>query len=143
MTEQELKAKLEKVVGLYYRPGSEGEKTASINAIHRLCKKYAIRLTDYISGLAGELATIDYRAVQDTKAEPKKKTNKKVSRRALIIRFAQENIWDTASLADYLTSFGYEDLKANKKAVAGTLYDMQKNKGWDVRRSDDGRICIV
>ena len=137
MTKEKLTSKLNKVAALAVRGATLGERTASIAALHRLCKKYNAKLTDYVSGLSVGLADIDYSANEKAEAE------KAVSRRALIIRFVKEGIWDTASLAEYLTCFGYTDLKANKKAVAGTLYDMQKNKGWDVRRSDDGRICKV
>lgn len=84
-----------------------------------------------------------------TKADKKKAAAKALitfaskSRRATIIRLVQENIYDTLTLAEILQAFSYPDLKANKKAVAGTLYDMQQNKAWDVRKCDDGRICVT
>lgn len=137
-TDQKLTKKLEKVVALAVKGATAGERQAATEALHRVCRKHCIRLTDYVAGLAEGFAGIDYREVQKEEAK-----QKLTSRRALIIKYVQEGIWDTASLAEYLTNFGYTDIKANKKAVAGTLYDMQKNKGWDIRHSDDGRICRV
>ena len=64
------------------------------------------------------------------------------SRRNTIIKLVKDNVYDTKTLAKVLTYFGYSDVKANKKAVAGTLYDMQQNKNWNVRRCDDDRIFV-
>ena len=68
---------------------------------------------------------------------------KKRSRRSLIIEHLKEGIWDIPTLAKALVNFGYLDVKANKKAVSGTMYDFTTNKGWFFRRdAETDRITV-
>jgi len=142
MTQTQLKNKLRKVAELAVRGATQGERDSALDKLHVLCKKYNANLSDYVSGLAPHFSEINY----TEKAEPKteaKTEDKKRSRRSWIIQFIQDNMYNTAEIATLLTNLDYPNVKANKKAVAGTIYDLQKNKSWDIRRSDNGAIRVV
>ena len=84
----------------------------------------------------------------DAAPKPKSRGSREGSRRGTIIEEVQFGIWDSGTLAEALNivNSGWPVAK-NKSAVAGTLADMRKNKGWTVRHSDDvrdkGRICVT
>jgi hypothetical protein len=73
-----------------------------------------------------------------------KVTSRAGSRRSMIIDAIQEGIWDTVTLAEVLHMKNEEwPLKKNKVAVSGTIADLRKNKGWDIKVDDKGRICVL
>ncbi len=143
MTETQLKNKLGKIAELAVRGSTSSERASATDKLHRLCRKHNARLADYVQGLAPRFANIDYHEVEPLKIEEKPQFSKKASRRSLIIGYINRGGLTTRQIANFLTSQGYPNKKANKKAVAGTIYDMQKNKGWDIRRSQSGHIRRV
>ena len=82
-------------------------------------------------------------AERRAKVQPVAKATKKRSRRSLIIEHLKEGAWDIKALAIHLTQFGYPDVKANKKAVSGTMYDFHTNKGWFFRRDAETDLITV
>jgi hypothetical protein len=73
-----------------------------------------------------------------------KVTSRPGSRRSAIIDAIQEGVWDTITLAEMLYMKNENWLiKKNKVAVSGTIADLRKNKGWDIKVDNKGRICVL
>jgi hypothetical protein len=130
------KKTIEGVYNLAVKPGTEAEGENAKEKLEKLCKKHKVRLADLIKDCKFDFDFSEKPA--NTGAE------NKPSRRSLIIAAIQEGGWTTAKLARHLkdTYAHLPDFKANKKAVAGTIYDMRRNKNWDIRISDDAVITV-
>jgi hypothetical protein len=129
------------------KAAKKGEVTNAKRQLTRLAKKHKVDLEAFIASikpannLKGMLNNISASMKADKKAaEP---TTKKRSRRSLIVEHLQEGLWDIKTLSEALVNFGYPDVKANKKAVSGTMYDFTTNKGWFFRRDKEtDRITV-
>jgi len=136
-TQTETKDKLTKVYNLAVSQCNANEAEVAKAKLHILCKKYKLRLKDYVFH---SILDIDYSEKKAVNVSQKRK-----SRRSLIIMYVQQNSFTTLSLAKLLKDkHNYNDIKANKKAIAGTLYDMLKNdKFKKVIRHENNVIEIV
>lgn len=129
-----LQALYEKVFGV--KPASRAKKKKVVEELH---EKFC------------ELNADNPSAEEPSEEEPtEEEAPKKVakgsrngSRRGKIIELVQENIWDTATLAEWLTLVNPEwPTGKNKSAISGTLADMRKNQGWVAKTTDEGRIVV-
>jgi hypothetical protein len=81
---------------------------------------------------------------EDSKAdatEASQAKDKKPSRRSLIIAAINEGTHTAKQFAHTLQGLGYPDYKKNKKAIAGTIWDLQTHKGIDIRT--DAKTSII
>ena len=93
-----------------------------------LCEKHEVNLHRLISDCA---LNIDYSVKSQSEAHSVHVARKALSRRALIINMLHENIYSKNDIAQALCDvYDIADFKTNKKAVSGTLYDLQTNKAY-------------
>ncbi len=131
------------------RAAKKGEVTNAKRQLTRLAKKHKMNLDKFIAslnvkplGLKGMLNNISA-SLNKPKKQAASNTTKKRSRRSLIIEHLKEGAWTIGALARALTEMGYPDVKANKKAVSGTMYDFHTNKGWFFRHdAETDRITV-
>lgn len=138
----QLKDKLTKIYSLAVSQCNENEAAAALNKLNVLCKKHSIRLKDFVFY---SILDIDYSKKKAVQVNTSTDSTKRASRRSLIIKHVVDNTHTTASLAKLLAdNYNYNDLSANRKAVAGTLYDMLKqNKFKKVIRHENNKIEVV
>lgn len=162
-TKTQLRNKLNKIAALAVRGSTNGERESATDKLHKLCKKYNLRLVDYVTGLGSQFANIDY-SIEDSKkakssksdsteqakkedSSKKANSSKKQSRRGLIIKYLvidKNKTFTLKTLAELLALYNYNDLKANKKAISGTLYDLQKQgKIKFVKKHENGTIEVI
>jgi len=71
-------------------------------------------------------------------------TSRVGSRRSIIVESIKEGIWDTETLGEMLHMKNNTwPINKNKVAVSGTIADLRKNKGWEIKVDDKGRICVT
>ena len=130
---------LKKLYNMYIDTATTAnEKQTAYNKIKLLCKKHKVNMQNFIDNcdfdkqfetLASEKSTVQAKKREAFEANEVKTTIKKRSRRSLIIDMLFENIFSVDSINEVLSEvYNYEDLKANKKAIAGTRYDLTVNK---------------
>jgi hypothetical protein len=147
-------SRMKKLVTLMQKPGTEEEGNAAKTRLEEICKKHQIRLSDYVKE-AG--VGFDFRTEEVKAADTGKKTEKNVSsqartgtkgiagmgsRRGHIISMVQTGNYTRSEIAEELKQYGYNDVKANQKAVSGTLADMKVNQGWVVGEVE-GKIKVT
>lgn len=84
--------------------------------LRKLCKQHGLALSDYVQ---------------------------RASRRSLIMKALKDDngLWDTETLAKMLAEMhGYDNIADNKRAIAGTMYDM-RGKGTELQIAENGAIC--
>ena len=147
MTHVQLKSKLTKIYNLSVSQCNLNEAEVAKEKLNVLCKKYNLRLKDFIFYSVHDIDFSTSKKDVSTKKSASKDTStkKRASRRSLIIQHVQKNMFTTATLAKLLCDkHDYKDIKANKKAIAGTLYDMLKqNKFNKVIRHDNDIIEVI
>ena len=130
------------------KAAKKGEVSNAKRQLTRLAKKHKVNLEKFIADLKpantlnGMLNNISA-TLNKPKATAASNATKKRSRRSLIVEHLKEGLWDIKTLSEALVNFGYPDVKANKKAVSGTMYDFTTNKGWFFRRdAETDRITV-
>ena len=104
------------------------EKETAIRKLHKLCKKHKVNLSNLIDNCS---LNIDYSVKQQAAASEVHTKRKAMSRRALIINMLHDNVYSKNDIAQVLCEvYNIADFKTNKKAVSGTLYDLQTNKSY-------------
>jgi hypothetical protein len=136
--------KLEKTYKVFEdaKDGSEDQAKA-LEALKASCKAHAIRLSDFVQGAKGKSHDFDFRADKsETAPVSRTRADGKPSRRSVIIDAVHEGKWTKVALAEQLEKDGYGSLGDCKKAISGTIYDISKNKGVDVREKKDGTVYV-
>lgn len=126
------------------------EKSTAHDKLKTFAKRYKVNLSEFIAKKdfdrefeTRRKASEEAQAKRREAAEAKeaKATQKRRSRRSLIVEMLKTNLFDTDSINEVLDEvFGYNDKKANKKAISGTQYDFRVNKGWFFKHCECGRI---
>lgn len=135
-----IKSKLEKLYALYNDDAAKAteESAAALAKIKALCKRHKVNFEDFMASMGHE------EAKEETKPEPKVFVFK--SRRNCIIELIREGCWDKRSIAEavvFLSKGRYTNIKANLKAVSGTIYDLNAHgKGFIRTCPVDGRIVF-
>lgn len=142
--------KLDKIYALFASTQFAAEKANCLDKLQRLCKKYKVDFKSFLE--AKDFDAEVQRRKQAKEAEAKqrreeaeakayKATVKRRSRRSLIIEMLKSNMFDVESICEVLSDvYNYNDYKANKKAIAGTRYDLTTNKNYFFRTCDNARI---
>jgi len=117
------------------------EKEIALRKLHKLCEKHKVNLHRLVSDCT---LNINYADKVQSKATSNAmyEADKAKSRRSLIIEMLRQNIHSKDSIAEVLSEvYEIADFKTNKKAVAGTLYDLQTNKAYfDYKVCKDDRL---
>ena len=143
--------KLTKLYNMYVdNATTANEKQVAHNKLKALCKKHKVNLQSFIDSKdfdlqfekrAFESSEVQKAQRQAFEANEVKLTVKKRSRRSLIIDMLFENIFCVDTINEVLsTVYDYNDLKANKKAIAGTRYDLTVNKDCFFQNCESQRI---
>lgn len=141
-------AKLDKIFNLYNDAAAKSteESAAAYEDLKRCCEAFKY---DFEAFLKSKGVTVEKTnsATEETSASTDKQAKApRVSRRDFIIKHIRENVWCKDSLAEAIALHfpgKYEDLKRNKGAVSGTIYDLTTNYNADITVCDKtGRIIF-
>lgn len=136
-------SKLDKVFALYNDSAAKEteESNAALAKLQELCSKYKIDFTQFMKSKGIEVQT-----TENVTSNASASVTVCTSRRAFIIAKMRENVWCKDSLAEAIALyFGdrYANLKKNKAAVSGTIYDVTSNGKLKVKVCDKtGRIVV-
>ena len=153
MTKAKVQSTLNKLYALY--ADSAAQKTEESNAayakIQSLCKKHSIDFDSFMKSKNKLSDSADKdsanNADNDTSAE---KREKKVfvfnSRRNAILQLVAQAMYSKADIAEaivFLSNEKYANVKQNKKAVSGTIYDINAHTDKFIKCCADSRLCFA
>lgn len=120
---------IKKVYAMYADKATTfNEKEIAIRKLHKLCQKHKVNLHRLITDC---VLDVNYSVKSQSEASSVHVARKAQSRRALIINMLHENIYSKVDIAQALCDvYDIADFKTNKKAVGGTLYDLQTHKSY-------------
>ncbi len=151
---QTVESKLDKCYAVVQSSNSSfADKSEALRQLEMLSKKHKVDLQDFIAAKdfdvevkrrAAAKAAAAKAAAAEVEAKAYVAVNKRISRRAAIISMLFDNMFDVDSINEVLqTVYNYTDAKANKKAIAGTRYDLTVNKNMFFKTCADSRIFTV
>ena len=153
MTKTKVQSTLNKLYALY--ADNAAQKTEESNAAYAkmqsLCKKHSIDFESFMKSKNKLSDSADKdsanNADNDTSAE---KREKKVfvfnSRRNAILQLVAQAMYSKADIAEaivFLSNEKYANVKQNKKAVSGTLYDVNAHTDSFIKCCADSRLCFA
>ena len=131
---------LDKVFALYNDSAArETEESAAAYAkLQQLCKKYSVDFEAFLKSKGAGVETQEEAKAEATVVDFMR------SRRAYIIEKLQTGLYDKATLAEEVALFfsQYGDMKKNKAAVSGTIYDLTQHGKASCRTCEDGRLIF-
>jgi hypothetical protein len=134
------KATFEKLEKVYLHTAKNSNANEAQNAkakLETLCKKYKVDMQAFIAKMQDRH---DIRSISEI--SEKIRENMLKSRRNFIIENVTSNVFDSETLAQAIKACftQYSDISKNKKAITGTLYDMQKKYNYTVKKDSEKRI---
>jgi len=153
MTKTKVQSTLNKLYALY--ADNAAQKTEESNAAYAkmqsLCKKHSIDFESFMQSKNKLSDSVDKdnanNADNDATTE---KREKKVfvfrSRRNAILQLVAQAMYSKQDIAEaivFLSNDKYSNVKQNKKAVSGTLYDVNAHTDKFIKCCADSRLCFA
>ena len=136
-------SKLDKCFALYNDSAAKTteESEAAKEALKRLCEAYKVDFDAFMRSKQQSVNTDASDASTDASASVK---NYMKSRRAFIIEKLQSCLYDKETLAHEIALFfaQYKDVKRNKTAISGTIYDLTTNDKATCKTCEDSRLIF-
>ena len=153
MTKAKVQNTLNKLYALYADSAAQKtqESSAAYAKMQSLCKKHSIDFESFMKSKNKLSDSADKdsanNADNDTSAE---KREKKVfvfnSRRNAILQLVAQAMYSKADIAEaivFLSNEKYANVKQNKKAVSGTIYDINAHTDKFIKCCADSRLCFA